>query len=630
MRRSRLLFTVIFLLLCWSVQMTAATHYYVDFEGGSDESSGTSERSPWKHCPADTQATGKAAACELGAGDVVVFKGGVRYRGSITKSFSGDPENPIIYDGNTDGSFGEGPAIIDGSAALSDWTLCTSADEAGGNSEFANIWYTDIDYDGNWRGLSLLGSEMPMHVSQHPNPRDPMYQEHLGTFLRAQMPMRREGDRLMFSDPEHLSGKPDGYYTGMGLCFHGGHNMAIHVDVLDFDGETQTITTNSFTDMVSKGKLYEDGTVYSFFNSVKIIDQPGEYALQRIDEKTARVFAWPSEVRGGQPVDISRSNNNRGIALNDVEHVRVQGFSIERQGGPKAHGIIVNRSVGIEVVGCEISQVRGNAGFRANDSENISIADCYVHHLPGHTFGVFFRRCKNVEVIRTRIHKPTATALDFYTVTKGTVSQCEVSGFTGMHANGLTFYLGNRDLLIERNYVHSGNIPMTIKQAGNVIIRNNIFDGGNRNICIGMWSISDHEKGYWNGPILQNVGIYNNIFIGGNKDSDWKCGIFSNMQNQPDGLVVKNNIIDGVHGKLRGDYAHNIYTRAVGDAYMGEGSAVVTDLKQLFVDPEKGDFRPAEGSPAIGAGVQVEVEDDFEGRPRSSKPPTIGAYHSEE
>lgn len=614
------------LLFIFSSVSLAAETYYVDFDEGSDSAKGTSARSAWKHCPADEQAGGKAAACQLVAGDVVIFKGGVRYRGSISKTFSGTADKPIIYDGNSEGDFGEGKAIIDGSAALTDWKQCRNEDDAGGNPAYKNIWYTDVTFKGGWRGLNLLGAEVPMHVSQHPNPSDPLYQERVGEYTRSKTPMKRKGDKLYLSDPEHLSGKPDDYYNGMGLCFHGGHNAAVHVNVLDFDSETQTITTNSFTDMVSKGKLYKNGTKYCFFNSVKIIDQPGEYAMQRLDENKARIFAWPTAIKNGQPVAISRSNRNKGFNFINASHIRVRGFKVERQGGKGAHAIHVSKSTDIRIKDCEISQVRGSAGFRATGSDGVSLINCYVHHLPGHTFGTFFRKCKNAEVIDTRIHKPTATALDFYGVTGGVVRGCEVSGFTGMHANGLTFYLGNRDILIERNYVHSGNIPMTIKQSGDVTIRNNIFDG-NGNMCIGMWSTSGHEKQYWKGPILQNVQIYHNVFIRGSKKHNWKGGLFSNMQNHPKELVVKNNILDGTHGRLNGTYSHNIFTRKVSKQYMGPGSMVVSDLKQLFVDPENGDFRPAKGSPALGAGVDVGVTEDYEGKERPrGKNFSIGAY----
>ncbi len=617
---------MIILLVCTAVHASAAT-YYVDYDGGDDKAKGTSVKSAWKHCPSDAQATNKSAACKLVAGDLIIFKGGVRYRGMINKAFSGSPDKPIIYDGNTEGKFGEGKAIVDGSLALSNWMQCKNADEAGGNPLYKEIWYTDIDYKGGWRGLNLLGAQVPMHVSQHPNPKDPLYQEAMGTYAKATMPIKRGKGKMYFSDPENLAGKPDDYFNGMGFCFHGGHNMACYLTVTDFDAQTQTITTTEFKDMVTKGKTYKNGTKYCFFNSVKIIDQAGEYAMQKLEEGRVRIFAWPQDVKSGQPQDISRSDKGIGFDFKGVNHVRVRGFKIERQGGKKGHGVLITDSKDIRIEGCEVSQVRGSAGIRGTNSEEVRVVDCYVHHLPGHTFGVFMRKCKDVEVVKTKIHKPTATGLDFYTVTGGKVSGCEVSGHTGMHANGITFYLGNRDLIIENNYVHSGNIPMTIKQSGNVIIRNNILDGNGSSMSIGMWGTMGHEKQYWKGPTLQDVTIVNNILVNGNPKQSWRGGIFSNMKDLPTNLVIKNNIVDGMSGKIKGDFSHNIYTRKVDKKFMGEACTVVTDLNKLFADMKNGDYRPAKGSPAIGAGIPLGLDLNKDGEKRSKdKAPSIGAY----
>lgn len=97
-----------------------AVSYFVDFSGGSDAASGTATSTPWKHCPGDASATGTAASTTLAAGDAVNFKGGVTYSGMISCSFNGTAGNPIIYDGNSAGSFGTGVSIIDGGYLNSD------------------------------------------------------------------------------------------------------------------------------------------------------------------------------------------------------------------------------------------------------------------------------------------------------------------------------------------------------------------------------------------------------------------------------------------------------------------------------------------------------------------------------
>ncbi len=91
-----------------------AINYYVDFVGGADDNYGTSVDAPWKRCPGDTAAVGRAALCLLVPGDVVIFKGGVTYvfggTAGIALKWSGEPRSPITYDGNSSGDWGEGRA----------------------------------------------------------------------------------------------------------------------------------------------------------------------------------------------------------------------------------------------------------------------------------------------------------------------------------------------------------------------------------------------------------------------------------------------------------------------------------------------------------------------------------------
>ena len=100
--------------LVWSVVSVAtAATYYVDFERGSDTAEGTSEESAWKRSPGDADAQATAAAVVLQPGDVVRFKGGVVYTGGFVIPRSGRQGEEIIFDGNHDGSWGEGRAVID-------------------------------------------------------------------------------------------------------------------------------------------------------------------------------------------------------------------------------------------------------------------------------------------------------------------------------------------------------------------------------------------------------------------------------------------------------------------------------------------------------------------------------------
>jgi hypothetical protein len=91
-----------------------APTYFVDFSAGSDAADGKSRSTPWKHAPGDTNATGGPAAARLAPGDVVLFKGGVPYYGTVAVTASGTAAAPIVLEGGAQQGWGTGSAIVDG------------------------------------------------------------------------------------------------------------------------------------------------------------------------------------------------------------------------------------------------------------------------------------------------------------------------------------------------------------------------------------------------------------------------------------------------------------------------------------------------------------------------------------
>jgi Right handed beta helix region len=151
--------------------------YFVDFDAGSDSADGKSAQTPWKHSPGDSSATGVAASTSLASGDVVVFKGGVRYKGSIDVPASGTAAARIVFDGNSTGTWGTGLAVIDGeetrshgfrlqnrayvtidSFAIESFDKATSSTavsvDGGSNDEVSNCRIRDVYYPTNPGGTS--------------------------------------------------------------------------------------------------------------------------------------------------------------------------------------------------------------------------------------------------------------------------------------------------------------------------------------------------------------------------------------------------------------------------------------------------------------------------------------------
>ena len=146
--------------------------YFVDFAAGSDAADGKAQTTAWKHAPGDANAMGGPAAATLAAGDVVLFKGGVHYLGSIKIAASGTSGAPIVYDGGSRGTWGTGLAVIDGeetrasgialasrsfvvvdSFALQAFSKAQSstavAIDGGANDEVRNCRVSDVYYPKN-------------------------------------------------------------------------------------------------------------------------------------------------------------------------------------------------------------------------------------------------------------------------------------------------------------------------------------------------------------------------------------------------------------------------------------------------------------------------------------------------
>ena len=106
---------------------TRTPTYFVDFDSGSDTADGKTQGTAWKHAPGDASATGMAASAKLVPGDVVLLKGGVVYKGTITLQTSGSASLPIVLEGGPQNAWGTGNAIVDGENMRSSGIAVTGA-----------------------------------------------------------------------------------------------------------------------------------------------------------------------------------------------------------------------------------------------------------------------------------------------------------------------------------------------------------------------------------------------------------------------------------------------------------------------------------------------------------------------
>ncbi|HUT58753.1 MAG TPA: right-handed parallel beta-helix repeat-containing protein [Phycisphaerae bacterium] len=728
-----------------------AAAYYVDFDGGSDDSAGTSPEAAFKHCPGDPSAAGKAKAVQLATGDMVVFRGGVAYFGTVNITASGAQGKPIVFDGGTKGDFGKGPAVIDGGELVTGWKRCASADEAKGNPKWREIFTAEVPTPRGWNVLNLCDGDKPLPMAQSPNPADPFFQEKVaeffltesklgtdlpakiypekGTRVNSERPLElminktsgsavvdpvpgaavtvelpkpvtamafgaapqpgyppikdvafladgkevaraslkkdvkeiqrvelakpvtfckltlkvlsmHEGvtrkwtairrlaafdakgtDLLEFdmrstiTDPNRLTQSDPHYYDGMMVGFHAGNNIVIYGKALQYDPQAHRLYIEPYS-----GGLYKQ-TRYSLYNSVRLIDRPGEYCIVPTDNpKVSRAYLLPERLAGDKPVNITYSRRSGGFVLNGASHIVVQGFRVRRQGGSRATGISVSGGKDVVVRDCEVSLVRGGTAVSGSRVDQLLVERCHVHHNPGHTKGIVFHTCTNCTVQHCKLVKNTSTGLDYYRCTNGKILHNEVTEHYGMHANALTLYLGCKDCEVAYNKVFRSNIGLTIQEAENVDVHHNLLDADNRTMCVGIWVATP----------FKDIRFLNNTLVRSSPNHPWQAAVFSNNRG-PEGLVFKNNIIDGLAGKLPAEYSHNLYTQWGPNQrekkQLQAGELYEPDLKKIFVDPDNGDWRLRPGSPAIDAGADVGLKEDIDGtKIPQGKAPDIGAY----
>jgi len=142
---------ICFLAVVLGSSLSWGATYYVDFSNGLNTNTGKSQISAWKNCPGDSAATDVSAQTSFAPGDSVIFRGGVDYKGQTKVKWSGTASAPIVYDGNSAGSWGTGKALIDGENIRSYGfaiTTGTTSYVTIRNFEIQNMMYTGCPWQG--------------------------------------------------------------------------------------------------------------------------------------------------------------------------------------------------------------------------------------------------------------------------------------------------------------------------------------------------------------------------------------------------------------------------------------------------------------------------------------------------
>lgn len=262
--------------------LTTGSHYYIDYETGDDSNNGLSSNTPWKHAPGYPEATGVVGSTVLQPGDVVLFKGGVHYRGSLNTLSDGTALEPIVYKGD---GWGSGKAIIDGSIPITEqWTRCASADEVGGNPNWQNLYWITVPEEYDPLYTMFFNGDSKMHLAQDPDLPDPYWEDDRDNYYPVDL---ENITRTSITDPGYFTQSDPAYWDGAYLFVWVNPNVIATAAVTGYTPSSGTIT---FEELHENAMYGGRDQYYSMINHPSLLTVPGEYFL---DEARDRLYFWP-------------------------------------------------------------------------------------------------------------------------------------------------------------------------------------------------------------------------------------------------------------------------------------------------------------------------------------------------
>jgi hypothetical protein len=335
--------------------MQAAT-YYVAFDSGQDSNSGLSPITPWKRAPGDPTAEAIARQTPLQPGDVVLFKGGTIYRGSVVARASGTRDSPITFKGN---GWGDAPARVEGADPWQpDWTACPSPEFCLGNLNYANIYFAPAPPGYANFHTSLYEDGDFLWYSQGPDPPDPFYYDIVSQYYRVPRGSEVRQARTFHIDVTRLNQLDPEYWKGAYVAAWIQGNTVATRRITSFDPATHTL---HHEDLGGNPYTDRDG-FYSILNHVSLISRPGEYAY---DASLNRIYLWPRNSDNPKHHSYSVQVRDTAFSIPSASNIVVEGFAIQHF----AQAVQANRtnSTGILV--------------RQNDISKLRSADRYAIHV---------------------------------------------------------------------------------------------------------------------------------------------------------------------------------------------------------------------------------------------------------
>jgi hypothetical protein len=533
---------------------------YVDFEAGNDTATGDSPESARRTVPEMDQ---------LKPGMRILFKGGVRYPAPIVIASSGTEDRPIVFDGNADGEWGEGRAILEGAGLLGPWR------EAGKTAEGLTIWETDLPENFLWddQYFHIWQDDKPLRIASSADLADNLMIAQDGTYWGGAM--LKQGRQVLVRDPKHLAGLADDW-KHVAIWYYGRNNHTYHAKALGFDRETSSLR---FKQLQADG----GGLSYALLNHPDVFNAAGEYLVQP-DEEKVRLITIDKVDPGTAAIRYSRSWV--GIAIPTSSHVTVRGFRITGTRGDSVR--IGKRGAGRAThVRVEDFEAAGSGAVRAETAGDVTIEHGNLYEITG-LRPIFIDRCDRVRVAWNRLRRSQSGITAFGAVNSLFLGN-DVSETLNIHGNAMTIYVGSHNTWIIGNTLLPGRagIGLALRNSNDLIIAFNTMRG--RALC--HWI--DPEGG-------SPMTICNNTILGSvllRLTSLHKIELFNNYIGNFDRLFKAEDL--RVH-------SHNIYGKPY-ESMLRDKSSLARKGNDLFTWNPMGHPRPEAWEEVLSKGYRYRL-----------------------
>lgn len=479
------------LVLC--LQTAFANNYYFSSSSGDDSrsfSQAQNSSTPWKSINKLN-----AIFSSLQPGDNVYFKRGETFYGSIVITKSGTGSSKITISAYGSGS----KPVMTTLQTLSSWTA---------NSSYSGVYESSVSSTaGNVVNIVLL-NDIQKGMGRYPNPDKPekgylTVDSHAGTTSIT--------DGALPSSPNWKDAE---------IVIRPNRWMMDRYKILSHSGSTLIFDNSTTTPP-------KDGFGYFIQNSVKTLDQLGEWYYNPLTKKISMYFgsAKPSsyKVQVATYDHFVFSSSNSNVVIDNLDFQ-----------GANDDGIDINSGSNMVVQNCDIT-ASGSDGVNASGT-GFKIENCSV--TGSYNDGIAVARGTSA-VVRNNTVRNT-----YY-----------IPGM-GPGGNGKGAGIRNSDLgLIEYNRVYnSGYIAIQIG-GDNSVIKNNLIDtfGFIKDDGGGMYTSNGHNDTYKGRKIIGNI-ILNGIGApdGANSPNSSADGIY--LDDNVNGIEITDNTIANCNKSI---YLHN-------------------------------------------------------------------------